>query len=188
MNLRRGKYRSRILTVGAAGIILAASALAKDVDVHSEEPGVVIQDRQNQNQSQSQQQAEREELTHQGQSGQGQVDSGDVFSLSITDIQEAQVHDPQGNAIGGVEDVIVKNDGTDAGVVVRAESAEGQGQLYYIPVNAILLEDDQLVLDQQKFAEEAAKADQFNPQDYNVITGSDRSLNEFINREELTQR
>lgn len=159
-----------------------------EVEVQSEEPEVVIQDQQSQNQaSQPQQEQEQEALSQRGQSGWSE-DSGDVYSLSISDIQEAQVHDGQGNAIGGVEDVIVKNDGSDAGVVVRSRSEDGAGQLYYIPVNAISVENDQLVLDQQKFAEEAENADQFNPQDYNVITGSDRSLNEYINREEVTQR
>lgn len=159
------------------------------VDVQSEEPEVVIQDRQNQNQASQpqQEQGEQETLSQRGQAGWSQ-DSGDVYSLSISDIQESRVHDSQGNSIGGVEDVIVKNDGTDAGVVVRSQSEDGSGQLYYIPANAISVENDQLVLDQQKFAEEAENADQFNPQDYNVITGSDRSLNEYINPEEVTQR
>lgn len=157
-----------------------------DEEVQSEAPEVVAQDQQNQNQSQ-QEQGEQETLTQRGQSG-GSQESGDVYSLSISNIQQAWVHDSQGNTIGGVEDVIVKNDGTDAGVVVRSQSEDDAGQLYYIPANAIAVENDQLVLDQQKFAEEAAKADQFNPQDYNIVTDSDRSLNEIINREEVTQR
>lgn len=164
------------------------------VNVQSGEPEVVIREQQNRNQAQQdqgQQQAQQDQDQQQAQQ-QGQQQAGqaeDIYAMSIADIRAAQIHGPQGDAIGGVEEVVVKNDGSDAGLIVRTSpQGQQQGQLVYIPVEAIVAEGDQLVLDQQKLAEEAANAEQFNPQDYNPVPESDQLLNEIVGQEELTQR
>ncbi len=199
MKYRGIKYTSGLLTAGAAGIILSVVVTAKDdaafsepdqnrdqlqvskdesdpeVNVQSEEPEAAVREQE------SQQQGRQDEQ----QAGQAR----DIYAMSIADIRDSQILDPAGNIVGGVQEVIVKNDGSDAGLIVRTSPAEGhQGQLVYIPADALMAQEGELVLDPNKLAEEAANAEQFDPRNYNPVPESDQRLNELVGREEVTQR
>lgn len=107
-----------------------------------------------------------------------------LYSVPIEDLRTSRVMDSAGQQVGQVEDVVVKRDGSEAGLVVSLENAEGQSSYVFAPVEEVTLVGDALVW--EGAAQAAEQAQPYNPSDFESAPGSARTLSDVVSGEEVS--
>lgn len=152
------------------------------VQVNKQEPEVAIQpaDQNQQQQSASQQQAKI--------SQQSANQEQDVFAVAVVELREAEVIDKEGQAIGNVEEVVIKRDGSEAGFIISTTGSDAERRHVYRPADDFSLDGNQLMLNEDAGAEALREPQGFVSQDFRAAPNDQGTLGDLTNREGLSAR
>lgn len=135
-------------------------------------------------QSQGQQSGQQQQYAQQPQ-GQGQQQyqtqpqfqqPGNLYSTPVRDLRASLVVDSTGQAMGDVAEIVVKQDGSQAGILVDT----GPGNTFaYVPLYDISMRGQQLVLNSQA-STSLMTEQQLQQQNFNRIPDTSRPLSDYV--------
>lgn len=170
------------------------------VQVNEQEPEVAIQSAEGQQRSARQEQAntsqrsanQQQRLTNQQQSANQQQQSArqeqDLFAVAVADLREAEVVDQEGQAIGNVEEVVIKRDGSEAGFIISTTGSDSQPRHVYRAADDFSLEGDQLKLEEEGGAEALSEPQGFVAQEFRAAPNDQGTLGELTSRAGISAR
>jgi sporulation protein YlmC with PRC-barrel domain len=122
----------------------------------------------------------------QGQRQQGQQQSGvnprakdgeqSMFETRVADLRDTVVVDTEGASIGYVQDIVVKQDNSEAGLVI---STGGEQEYVYVPLTEVQLEGEQLLLMSQIDPAPVSERE-LRDRNFNQVPDSERPLSDYI--------
>lgn len=166
------------------------------VSVEESEPAVDVVSQENQQQQSTEQSQQREQAQASAQTQQQdrtaqtqqQGKSQEIYSANLNDLRNAKLVDNTGQELGTVQEVVIKRDGSEAGlIVVPSEAANIDAEFVFTPVEGLLMEGDQLVIDNQNQGS-LQNPQNFNPDEYQLAPESDQPLSDMVQNERVTQR
>ncbi|MCW8195935.1 hypothetical protein F6455_14160 [Proteobacteria bacterium 005FR1] len=134
------------------------------------------QQRAQQGQQQSQQTQQSSQQTQQQTSVNPRAKNGPqgMYETRVDDLQDTVVVDMAGASIGYVQDIVVKQDNSEAGLVIF----DGQEQVY-VPLTEVRLEGEQFLLT-SKIDPAPVSERELRDRNFNVIPDTDRPLSDYI--------
>lgn len=154
------------------------------VDVNEQKPEVSIdsQEQQASVQQRSQQQASMQESNN----PEGQQTG--IYVLPLTELRTAEVVDQQGESIGNVEEVVIKRDASEAGLIISTTDNGGEARHVYRSVDDFSVEGDQLVLNSESGAQALQEPQGFVSQEYMAVPLEEGTLEQILSQEGLSAR
>lgn len=112
-----------------------------------------------------------------------------IYAEPISELRNAEVVDKQGQAIGSVEEVVIRRDASEAGFIISTTGATGDDARHvYRSAEDFSVEDGQLKLDAEGGAEALNQPQGFVSQDFRAASESEGTLGELLRREGLSAR
>lgn len=157
------------------------------VQVNEQEPEVAIQSAEGQQRSARQEQANTSQRSA-NQQQQSARQEQDLFAVAVADLREAEVVDQEGQAIGNVEEVVIKRDGSEAGFIISTTGSDSQPRHVYRAADDFSLEGDQLKLEEEGGAEALSEPQGFVAQEFRAAPNDQGTLGELTSRAGISAR
>ncbi len=114
------------------------------------------------------------------------ADSGarQVYEVPIDALRAARVVDSAGEPVGDVEDVLIKRDGSDAGIIIYTQNEARPGGAYkFAPANELTFIDDAVIWDNGANAESISERSDFDVREYQTAPETNGTLRELVSHQ-----
>lgn len=99
-----------------------------------------------------------------------------MYETRVSDVRDTVVVDTAGASIGYVKEVVIKQDNSEAGLVI---STGGEQEYVYVPLTEVRLEGEQFLLT-SKVSPAPVSERELIDRNFNEISDSDRPLSDYI--------
>jgi sporulation protein YlmC with PRC-barrel domain len=99
-----------------------------------------------------------------------------MYEARVEDLRDSVVVDMAGVSIGYVQDIVVKQDHSEAGLVI---STGGQQEYVYVPLTEVRLEGEQLLLT-SRIEPAPVSERELQDRNFNQIPDADRPLSDYL--------
>lgn len=106
-----------------------------------------------------------------------------LFSTPVQELKNANLRDASGRQLGQILEIVVKQDGSEAGFVMSNEQGQGYD---YVPLYQISMRGDQLIAEDQANIQ-SVTPDELEQQNFNRIPDTQRPLSDYVQFAELQQ-